>query len=363
MVAQAVLATMTGLFIFLTASRLSESEIVGWLTMCAALATGEFSHWATRYMTETLAFTALFAFLYFLVRSYLDQSPAAAFLAGFAIGIATLTRPIYLYPYYVMLVIAPLALYVGGRASLRTSLSFGILFAAGGAALILPWALRNFHHFGDLALTKGYAELGLVQRLGYNIISWKEVGVAAIAWIPGAGQPLVELLFPPELYQRVGTSAYSDFEPLYVYKGELFERTLAAAGGPDKHLKYLLSTHVLGDLPKHLVVSVLLAIRGMWVGKYLAFAGMACLAPAAAVMYRRGRLTPFLLFLIPLLLLSFLYGFISTSIFRYHVPIIAAYSFAVALCGAVAVGYLRSSGAFRLRSDAMRIVFRKPARP
>jgi 4-amino-4-deoxy-L-arabinose transferase-like glycosyltransferase len=330
-VSQAVLATMTSFFIFLIAWRLSNSEAVGWLTMFAALATGEFSYWATRYLTETLAFTTLFAFLYFAVLSYLDQSRPAVFLAGLALGLATLTRPTYVYLYYFMVAMLPLAFYCSGRIRLRNVLLFGILFIAGYAALILPWALRNIYYFGDVALTKGYAELSLVQRLGYNILSWKEIGVAAIAWLPSIGQPLAKLLFAPGLYQRLGTSTYSDFEPLYVYKGELFERTLAAAGGSDKHLNYLIWTYILGDLPKHLAVTVLLTVRGMWVGRYLAFAGMTCLFPAATILYSRGRLMPFLLFLLSLLFLSFLSGFVSTSILRYHVPMIAAYAFAVSL--------------------------------
>ena len=319
-------------------------------SMFAALATGEFSYWATNYVTESLAFTALFAFVYFAVLSYLDQSRAAAFLAGLAIGLATLTRPTYLYLYYFTVAMLPLALICGGCIRLRNVLPFGILFIAGGAALILPWALRNLYYFGDVALTKGYGELTLVQRIGYNTLSWKEIGVAAIAWLPGIGQPLVKLLFAPELYQYLGTSAYSDFEPLYVYKGKLFERTLAAAGGPDKHLNYLLWTYILGDLPKHLVVTALLTVRGMWVGKYLALAGMACLLPAATVMYRRRCLVPFLLFLLPLLFLSFFYGFVSTSIFRYHVPMIAAYAFAVALV--VVVGGRRLATAARTSAIA-----------
>jgi hypothetical protein len=210
--------------------------------------------------------------------------------------------------------------------------------------------LRNRYYFGDAALTKGYAELVLVQRLGYNILSWKEIGVAAIAWLPGIGQPLVKMLFAPELYQRLGTSAYSDLEPLLVYKGELFEHTLAAAGGPDKHLNYLLWTYILGDLPKHVVVTVLLTVRGMWVGKYLALGGMACLFPAATIMYTRRRIVPFLLFLLPLLFLSLFNGFVSPSIFRYHTPIIAAYAFAVALIAVV--GCQRFTTAARMNAGS-----------
>jgi 4-amino-4-deoxy-L-arabinose transferase-like glycosyltransferase len=340
-ISQAALAAITSFLIFLTAWRLCDSEAVGWLTMFAALATGEFSYWATRYMTETLAFTALFAFLLFTVVSYLDQSRAKAFLAGLSIGLAALTRPPCLYLYYLMIGMLPLAFVCGRNLRLQSALPFGILFAVGGAAVIVPWALRNLYHFGDLALTKGYAELALVQRLGYNELSWKEVGIAAIAWLPGVGQPLVKILFAPELYQRLGTSAYSDFEPLYAYKGEFFERTLAAAGAPDRHLNYLLWTYILGDLPKHLVVSVLLTIRGMWVGKYLAFSGMVCLFPAGSVMHGRGRFVAFLLFLLPLLFLSFFYGCFggAPSLFRYHVPMIAAYAFAVSLV--IVVGYER----------------------
>jgi hypothetical protein len=125
----------------------------------------------------------------------------------------------------------------------------------------------------------------------------------------------------------------------------MIKRTLAAAGGPDKHLNYLLWTYILGDLPKHLVVSVLLTIRGMWVGKYLAFGGMVCLFPAGSVMHGRGRFVAFLLFLLPLLFLSFFYGCFALSVFRYHVPIIAAYAFAVSLV--IVVGCERLTAAAR----------------
>ena len=332
-VAQLVLAAITGLLIFLISWRVSDSEAVGWIAMISALATGEFGYYPTRYLTETLSFTVLFAFLYLTVRSYLDLDRNVALFAGLAIGVASLTRPIYLYLFYFMCCVIPIAFYLGRGASMRHAFSFAACLIAGGTAVILPWCVRNVYYFGHFALSEGYAELSLVQRLGYDAMAWKEVGVAAIAWLPGIGQPLVKLMFAPELYARLGTSLFRNSEPLYVFRGDLFERTLAAAGSPEGHMKFLIWNNILGDLPKHLVVTLLMTMRGLWVGKYLAVAGMACLIPAIWLMRKQGRATAFALFLLPLVFLSLLYGFVSVSVFRYHVPMIGAYALAVALTG------------------------------
>lgn len=325
---QAVLAALGAAAVFAIARMLSGADAVAWGAMGVALASGEFAGYARLILTDTLTFTAFYLALAALVALVVHGRAGAAVGAGLALGLATLARPGFLYLLYATC-LALLVLALWGRSWLpKARPTHGVLVLAGGLAVLAPWMLRNLAQFGDAGLTAGYAAFTLVQRVAYNAMTWGEWAASFVYWFPDIGDDLAALLFKPETTRRLNFNAPDGF---YLQgAGRLATDTLAAAGGADRHLGYLLKHYVLGDPVKHLAVTFALAWRGLWAGKWIGVIALPLLWPVTRAMIARGMLAPFLALAVPLLFMVGLHAFVSVSIVRYNTPMLALFSFAIA---------------------------------
>ncbi len=329
---QTVLAALSAVLVFWLARTLSGSILVAWLAMVITLAAGELGYYARTYLTENMSLLAMHGFLAFAAAGIVaERGRARGWLlagAGVLLALAALSRPAYLYLFPVMVVLLPAALAWSGRARGQAAWIATAVFCLAFLASLAPWALRNLALFGDPALTRGYAGSILVQRVAYNMMSWAEWAVAFIYWLPDFGDRLAALLFAPELYERLGWQHPQNY--YLVGNGPFFAEALRAAGGQDRLFAHVLETYVLGDLLKHVMVTIPLSLRGLWAGKYLALAGVALLWPVGRDLARRGRLAPFLVALLaPLFMVGF-HGFVSVSIPRYNLAMIALFAFVLA---------------------------------
>ena len=141
---QALLSAATVFFIFLSA-RVLFGEKAGW---CAGVLAAfyppffayDFSSPAIA--TETLYTFFLVFFFYALARFLQFRSVWAALAAGFALGLASLTRPVPL----ALAVLLPFILGLA-RMPLRPLLGFTFLSALSFAAILAPWTFRNYKTF------------------------------------------------------------------------------------------------------------------------------------------------------------------------------------------------------------------------
>lgn len=313
--------------VFCIAWVLSGSPLVSWLALGLALATGEFGYYAWTYLTENTALLGFYAFLALLVSGAATGRARYYAAAGAALGFAALSRHAYLYLLYAAPVALALAARLPARCRPRVTLGQAGLLAVAGAGVLAPWMVRNLLLFGDPALSAGYGQVALAQRLSYNAMSWQEWAVAWVYWIPKFGERIAALLFSPDLYARLGWEGPRAF---YVTAGEFFRQTLDEAGGPDRHLSHLVRHYLLGDFLKHAMVTLPLTYRGIWVGSYLSVLGVILLVPVSRHLATRRALPPFLALVAPLLFMALLHGFVSVNVGRYNLPLIALYAFVTA---------------------------------
>ncbi len=332
LVALNVLLWTVGLVaLFLIAYRVGRSEAVAWLALIIALATGEPGYYARTYLSETATVPAFLLFMLFSVRSVETGRLAHYGLAGAALGMASLCRPAYAYLFYL---VAPLLLGLAVLARSRwprlPSPSAAALFALAAIVVMAPWMVRNVIQFGDPTLSKGYAEVILMQRVSYNRMSMAEWGVAWIYWLPDFGDDVARRLFPLHLYDLLGWSNPNNYY-LDGGGGDFRQRILDATPRDEDVLGVLYRTYLIGDLPKHILVSLPLTMRGLGVAKYLSVAGVVLLWPAMRRLHAEGRLWMFLSALLPPLLMAGLHGFVSVNIERYNLPMIAIYATVVSV--------------------------------
>lgn len=328
---QVMLWAVALLAIFQLALMLSRSEVVAWLAMLIAIGTGEPGYYVRTYLSENTTVPAFLIFMHFGVRSVMSRRKSDIALAGVTLAFAALSRPAYVYLIYLLAGLAVLAALLLRHRDRAPMLSEAGVYVGASFAVLVPWMLRNYVQFGDFSLSKGYAEVILTQRMSYNQMSMAEWLVAWIYWLPDFGDDLAARLFPRALWERLGWSHPRNYYLDGAGEGAFVRLILAQAPEDRDVFPLLLKSYLLGDLGKHVLVSLPLTMRGLGVAKYLSIAGVALLCPVTRRLYADGRLMPFLAMLLPPLLMAALHGFVSVNIERYNLPMIAVYAFAIAV--------------------------------
>lgn len=344
-VVQAVLAAFTAFFVFLAARRLAGDACIAWLTLAIVLATKCFTHYAGLILTEipTFFFVGLFAWM--LARVLSDPVPLRRDIAvaGVALAAAALTRASYVYLLYFMVPVIVLWWRFGRGRAWTDAAAAAACFAAGAAAILAPWWIRNYVGFDLAGISGGYGTRVFVERLPYNLMTWREWAISLIYWLPDFGDGLATALFSEEQVRRL--SWYHPDSFYMMGRGQFFLDVRAASGAQDNPLGYLLREYVWRDLGKHLAVTLSLALRGQWVGNYASLIGFILLPACVWILARRGRAGPFLVFCLPPYFMLGLYAFVSVNVVRYNEPLIAVF----ALSGATVIVHLVTQGVDRLR--------------
>ncbi len=318
---QTAISVLCLYLIYVLAFSYSGNRSIGWIAAVLALASGIFQEFSYMIMTEILILPAFCVLLICCLQLYRHKQYRWVALIGLSLAFLTLTRPSYLYLFYAFALF--FIVLCAAKRDRGSFIKTGILIASFGLA-VLPWALRNKAHFDSYALTSGgYAETILTQRISYNQMSWKEVGVAMIYWLPDFGDSLAPKLFPEELYSKLSWDTDSYYKRYRKNKDD-YARML---GGEDKVVGYLIREEVL--TPKHFAVSVPLAIRGIFIAKYWGLVGFIA-ALALGIQAFRRRDCGILIMAAPLLFMVAFHAGLSVSIPRYNLPLIALYALAMA---------------------------------
>lgn len=268
---------------------------------------------------------------------------------GLVLGLAVLSRPAFLYLFWAALAAGAIAAAwtLHARPARAAGVAADVGAFTGGAALVmLPWMLRNALTLHRFALSFGYASHTLIQRVAFNAMTPREYGLSFICWLPdGAG--LGRLVAGIRACDRFGWDEHPD--SFYsIGTGPLMRQSLAASGGWAHHLTYVVHHYLLAEPLKHLLVTLPLALRGLYVNHYwgLVLAPVSALAIVQAA--RRGRLGILLLSLPAWLLLLF-NALVAVNQPRYNLLLILPFS----LAGAMLIERCRQRRHGRVRNHAV----------
>ena len=337
--------------------------VIGWLSLGLALVTSPLLLRSVDYlMTEMtclfLSTAATAAGLYALQAAWATQpataqrgrpntvrpglsaaarlSPASRVCLGWAcasgalLGLTALTRPAFLY-------LVPMTLLALALAARRRALLPGAAFLAGAVAMLAPWVARNAAVLGRAALTYGYDSHTLVQRIAFDTMTWREYARAYLCWLPD-GTALGRGFLGPHGCDRFAW----DNQPSSFYVlglRHMLPETLAAAGGYDHHLRYLLTHYVFRMPVWHALVSVPLALRGAYVAHWWGFvllpAALVCTVLATRRLRRGGRsdwsAAAFLVMALPAWFMLALNAGVAVNQVRYNLLLILPYAVAGAM--------------------------------
>lgn len=294
-----------------------------WTMLAVVTASGVHAYFARHFLTEAPLLAIFPFFLALLLRATdpaIRRSTGLLLGLGIAMGLLALTRPSYVYQAYAVILAVPLLRQYRGAATIGPfGLGAALAVAAGYAASVLPWMLRNLLSVGEFAMTAGYDVDILVQRLLYNQMSWGEWWKAWIYWLPDFGDNLAIALFGEDAVRKL-----SLLEPTgYHYAGNppVGEFLQTHLGNRPPTLGNLLPV-LLAQWPKHVAVTFVMAWQGLWAGKYITLVALLLAPLALRRMATTGQLRSFLIMAGVVLFMVGFYAFVSVSIPRYNLPMI-----------------------------------------
>jgi 4-amino-4-deoxy-L-arabinose transferase-like glycosyltransferase len=242
--------------------------------------------------------------------------------AGALMGLAALTRPAFLYA----IPVCALGTLVFGR---RRALKSVLAMALSAALVLAPWVVRNEVELGRAALIHGYDSHTLVQRIAFDTMNWHEYGMSFVCWLPD-GNGIGRALNGAGACDRFGWDEHAN--SFYVLGlRHMLDETLAASGGYEHHLGYLLHEYIFRLPLTHVMVAIPLALRGAYVAHWWGFVLLfACLAWLMRALRRdacfdRGA---YLVIALPAFFMLMFNAFVAVNQVRYNLMLIPAYAIA-----------------------------------
>ncbi len=315
------------------ARQVTGSKRIGWFALGLALLTApDLLGYVNYMMTEITALTLATAATAAAVRGLaIPRGARWMALAGALAGLAALTRPAFFYLFLVCSLAGFLlaALHHARAAGLKRAAAF----ALAGSVVLAPWIIRNAVVLHDARLTAGYGPEVLVQRIAFDEMSWAEYRLSFLCWLPD-GNGMGSLLFGPGACDRFQWADRPD-NFYAIGNGPLKAQAVAAAGGWQHMLPYLLHTYILRHPFKFAMVTISLALRGAWVNRYWGLILMPlCLWFTGRALYRRNLL--FLAASLPAWFMLLFAAAVAVNQPRYNLVLIPPF----ALSGAIAIDRL-----------------------
>ena len=244
-------------------------------------------------------------------------------LPGLLFGLVFLVKPSWL-PLGPIAAIVILAVTWRDMKSGRISAAI-LLFIVGFTVPTGLFLLRNYIQLGQVTVSSSHYLLGsLSHRFAFNMMDWSEWLKGWIYYLPDFGDNLAVKLFGADAVAGLGWDAPSH----YVHGRDVLHRQIGALPVTEAQ-HHLLHDYVLNDLLKNFAVTLLLAMRGLFVGgKWGLYALI-----SAGVMIRlmpRDQRRLWLLLLLPPLIMVGINAQLSVSIVRYNIALVPAYALALA---------------------------------
>ena len=216
-------------------------------------------------MTETLTLVLVTAATAAAVEAAQSRRPTGwVLLSGVMLGLTAMTRPAFVYLLPAGAIAGALLAVIRPRPV--RGLALVAAFLLGGAVTIAPWVARNAAVLSRPAMTSGYAALVLAQRVAFDRMTWPQYAAFYLCGLPD-GNGMGNLLLGPNACEPF---QYENHPGTFYYAGNntFMQQTIAAAGGRQQQFGYLLHHYILADPLWHALVTIPMALRGLWIDHY-----------------------------------------------------------------------------------------------
>lgn len=321
---------LSGLLIFLAMRHLTNSPLAAIMSGMHVWLNHQMHKSHDYVISDPLALLLASLLVFLIVWAWNRKSILAWVLPGMSFAGLAFTKAIYIY-FIPIAVLFGLILVLRSRSQWKTALSKLLIVTVLATAPIYIWVDRNHNITGKYQFTDNRGGIALSTRIVFNDMNLTEYLAAFTYWTRGAGDGWAETLFakevvkPFELYNPEG----------YYLRGQLGFGEKAAAlaaerqiplGDAEDIVERQIKEQILTHPIKHIVTTLPLIYRGIWVDEFAAITFPAFLVLMFyAVRKKDGLLVAILL---PSLFSLIFYAAFSLNVGRYQMTAIPGFAIA-----------------------------------
>jgi hypothetical protein len=316
--ANSLFITGSALLVFALARGLGATPVQALTTFALLAFNFEAAKWRSQILSDYMAMTLVA--LVCLGALALARRPTVlrAAATGLAIAALVLTKAIFLYA----LPLAAAAAVIGlARKRGRHAFAALAFFLAAGIPTA-AWMVRTDAAVGSPAITTGRAGIALQARLIYDEATPQELAAMFVWYVRASGNGWARALFPESATARL---TIDNPEGFAIRGHELFPERVAALAktgvsteAAERQVERELLRGLAANLPWHLLVSLPLAYRGLFLDEFLVLTLPAlCVFAWGAARRRDGTILAVLA--LPIFAIA-IHSFITINITRYQTP-------------------------------------------
>ena len=336
--ANSFLIVLTGILLFSTVRIVTGRYPPAYIAALLIFLNVEANEMRQEMLSDYFAMAITAGVMVFLALALVRHWRVGWLLTGLALAALSLTKAVFLYFALPLLAIALVVSFVRWRTIGRNTVVALVLITIGYAPPVGAWMARNVVELDSFALTETRMVLG--QREIFNDMTPGEYGIAFLWWTRAMGDNLVRTHFPPSSYRRFHVHAKDGF---YNYSRERYSRMVAeemrkpgvtyreAAAAVDRKL----IRKILANLPVHLLTTLPVFYRGIWIDEFIVLTFPALLWLIWVSVGRRDYLV--LALLAPGIFSLLFYALVSINIPRYQLTALPALALAGGIAGALLI--------------------------
>lgn len=281
-------------------------------------------------MSDYLALFLVALTVYTAVRSWQGRSTLGWLLVGLFAAALTLTKAVYLYCFLPIAAVALLVAVVRSPQR-RTILTSLVLASSVYAALVGGWMARNYAVGENFGITLSRGGIALSTRVVFNEMTPEQYAAAFVYWTRGFGDDLAESLFDEATWRPFHLATPGGFYLTgQLGYGKRVEALAAEQGlsriEAERVIDRDLRGAILGNLPTHIVTTLPVFYRGIWIDEFIVLSLPALIFLALRALWRLDWLLLFALS--PGAFSLLFYALFSLNIPRYQITALPALALA-----------------------------------
>ncbi len=336
--ANSALIVLTGILLFLTVRIVTGRYPPAYIAALLIFLNVEANEMRQEMLSDYFAMAITAGLMLCFAFAFMRRRRVGWLLAGLALAALSLTKAVFFYFTVPLLIAATAVSLIGWRGLGRKTAIALVLITIGYAPPVGAWMARNFVEFDIFALTE--TRMVLSEREIFNSMTPSEYAIAFLWWTRAMGDNLARTHLPPSSYRRFQEHAKDGFYNFgHARYSLLVAREMRKPGVTSAQaitaVDRQLIRKILTNLPIHLLTTLPVFYRGIWIDEFIVLTLPALLWLIWVSLRRREPLV--LALLAPGIFSLLFYALVSINIPRYQLTALPALAFAGGIAGALLI--------------------------
>ncbi len=271
---QIPLVIIIAIFVMFIIYSFTRSYLLAYIAMFLTGASEVMSVISNHLLSENLAALLIVLVSLSLYKIFKTGRIAYFIMLGISMAVLVLTKAIFIYLIYILMIIALILLFKKYRTVWKKFLAGICLFLFIYFAIVGGWMFRNYRHFNEFTLSnKG--GIVLYYRSVLNTMTRKEYLASFIYWLPGEGarETLLNMFFDEEDYKnldrkdesgyRQGTKkVLAGMQDSYIQQGYSEQESVLLA---DREMRQAALQRIIKDPARHILATIPIAWKGTFI--------------------------------------------------------------------------------------------------